>query len=65
MSLTEKLYLKYYQYELTTALYMLEPWEKACFNSIVLIGFSLALYTAVIYIPEYATSTFTKLSAFY
>lgn len=31
MGLTEikkQLELKYYQYELTTAVYMLEPWEK-------------------------------------
>jgi hypothetical protein len=25
--------LKYYQYELTTALYMLEPWEKTLFST--------------------------------
>jgi len=25
--------LKYYQYQLTTALYMLEPWEQAIFSA--------------------------------
>ncbi|ORY04335.1 hypothetical protein K493DRAFT_311417 [Basidiobolus meristosporus CBS 931.73] len=64
-SLTEKLSLKYYQYELVTALYMLEPWEKACFNTIVVLGFLLTLYTTVIYVPEYASSALTKISAYY
>ncbi|KAK9721003.1 hypothetical protein K7432_003782 [Basidiobolus ranarum] len=64
-TLTEKLSLKYYQYELITALYMLEPWEKACFNTIVLTGLSLALYTTVVYVPEYASSAITKMSAYY
>jgi hypothetical protein len=27
--------LKYYRYEVTTALYMLEPWEKALFSTFI------------------------------
>ncbi|KAI3632630.1 hypothetical protein MIR68_009736 [Amoeboaphelidium protococcarum] len=45
---------KYYQYELWTALYMLEPWEKAIFNSVILAGLLLTLYTVYMYLPEYA-----------
>ena len=32
--------IKYYQYELNTGIYMLEPWEKSIFN-FVLLGFLL------------------------
>ncbi|RUS16958.1 hypothetical protein BC937DRAFT_90602 [Endogone sp. FLAS-F59071] len=40
-SLKKYVSLKVYQYELTTSLYMLEPWEKTLFNSIIFLGFSL------------------------
>ncbi|KAI8382989.1 hypothetical protein BD560DRAFT_206011 [Blakeslea trispora] len=36
MALANYLSEKKYQYELQTALYMLEPWEKALFNSFAL-----------------------------
>lgn len=32
--------LKYYQYELNSGIYMLEPWERVLFN-VILIGFIL------------------------
>jgi hypothetical protein len=37
---TKRSYLatKLYQYELQTALYMLEPWEKALFSRFLFIG---------------------------
>ncbi|KAI9189093.1 hypothetical protein H9P43_000521 [Blastocladiella emersonii ATCC 22665] len=44
--------LAYYRYELTTALYMLDFWEKCIFNSFVLLGFALFLYTSINYMPE-------------
>ncbi|ORY95234.1 hypothetical protein BCR43DRAFT_475015 [Syncephalastrum racemosum] len=40
-----------YQYELQTALYMLEPWEKALFNIILLSIISLSVMTVVQYTP--------------
>ncbi|KAI8091222.1 small subunit of serine palmitoyltransferase-like protein [Gilbertella persicaria] len=42
---------KLYQYELQTALYMLEPWEKALFNTIVLSIVSLSAITMYQYTP--------------
>ncbi|KAI9292616.1 hypothetical protein K502DRAFT_295085 [Neoconidiobolus thromboides FSU 785] len=52
-SIQEQVQLKYYQYELTTAVYMLEPWEKCIVNSIAVVGTGLFLYTAANYTPEY------------
>ncbi|RUS22646.1 hypothetical protein BC938DRAFT_475220 [Jimgerdemannia flammicorona] len=43
--------LKVYQYELTTSLYMLEPWEKTLFNSIIIVGVSLCALSAYHYTP--------------
>ncbi|KAI7863181.1 hypothetical protein BDF14DRAFT_1885371 [Spinellus fusiger] len=42
---------KIYQYELQTALYMLEPWEKALFNTIMLSIVSLSVVTMYQYTP--------------
>ncbi|KAI9304310.1 hypothetical protein BJ944DRAFT_202894 [Cunninghamella echinulata] len=42
---------KIYQYELQTALYMLEPWEKALFNTIVLSIVALSVFTMYQYTP--------------
>jgi len=38
--------LKYYQYQLTTALYMLEPWEQAIFSTSSSPSFARTLCTA-------------------
>ncbi|KAI7900065.1 small subunit of serine palmitoyltransferase-like protein [Cokeromyces recurvatus] len=40
-----------YQYELQTALYMLEPWEKALFNTILLSIILLSFVTMYQYTP--------------
>ncbi|KAI9027301.1 hypothetical protein J3Q64DRAFT_1657273 [Phycomyces blakesleeanus] len=42
---------KIYQYELQTALYMLEPWEKALFNTLLLSIVSLSAVTLYQYTP--------------
>ncbi|KAI8393402.1 uncharacterized protein BYT42DRAFT_609198 [Radiomyces spectabilis] len=42
---------KIYQYELQTALYMLEPWEKALFNTIMLSIVCLSVMTLYQYTP--------------
>ncbi|CAB4383346.1 hypothetical protein RhiirA5_495591 [Rhizophagus irregularis] len=57
--------LKNYQYEVTTALYMLEPWEKALFNSIVIVFLALFTYTTffyVFYLPEQLAYFASRLS---
>ncbi|KAF8985183.1 hypothetical protein BGZ46_005729 [Entomortierella lignicola] len=41
-----------YSYEVTTGLYMLEPWEKAVFNSIVLVGILLTTYASYNYLSK-------------
>ncbi|KAJ9058609.1 hypothetical protein DSO57_1000866 [Entomophthora muscae] len=58
VKLQKYLSLKYYQYEVTTAIYILEPWEKCCINTLVATGLCLSLYTSFIYIPEYTKSFF-------
>jgi hypothetical protein len=58
--------LKYYQYELWTAVYMLEPWEKIIFSrsillmtitqiadSIVILSLVLITYASINYLPDY------------
>ncbi|KAL4214744.1 small subunit of serine palmitoyltransferase-like protein [Rhizopus microsporus] len=50
-SVSSFLSTKLYQYELQTALYMLEPWEKALFNTIVLSIISLSFITMYQYTP--------------
>ncbi|KAI8067732.1 small subunit of serine palmitoyltransferase-like protein [Gongronella butleri] len=42
---------KIYQYELQTALYMLEPWEKALFNTLLLSILALSFMTMYQYTP--------------
>ncbi|ORZ18076.1 hypothetical protein BCR42DRAFT_413103 [Absidia repens] len=42
---------KIYQYELQTALYMLEPWEKALFNTIMISLVGLSFLTMYQYTP--------------
>ncbi|KAL1919951.1 uncharacterized protein VTP21DRAFT_1883 [Calcarisporiella thermophila] len=54
--------VKKYQYELVTVLYMLEPWEKAIFNSVAFLGLILTIYTCYAYarlLPDYLASTYS------
>ncbi|KAG0227580.1 hypothetical protein B0O80DRAFT_454195 [Mortierella sp. GBAus27b] len=39
-----------YSYEVTTGLYMLEPWEKAVFNSVVMVALLLTTYATYNYV---------------
>ncbi|KAI9099448.1 hypothetical protein DFS34DRAFT_617614 [Phlyctochytrium arcticum] len=48
--------LKLRQYEWTFGLYMMEPWEKAIFNTFVLFFFSMFMYTIYAYVPAGAAS---------
>uniref|UniRef100_A0A8C5MPJ9 Glucosidase alpha, neutral C n=1 Tax=Leptobrachium leishanense TaxID=445787 RepID=A0A8C5MPJ9_9ANUR len=43
----------YYQYLLVTALYMLEPWERTIFNSMLISIMGMALYTGYIFMPQH------------
>ncbi|XP_030415165.1 serine palmitoyltransferase small subunit A [Gopherus evgoodei] len=43
----------YYQYLLVTALYMLEPWERTIFNSMLVSIVGMALYTGYVFIPQH------------
>ncbi|XP_056403174.1 serine palmitoyltransferase small subunit A [Hyla sarda] len=43
----------YYQYLLVTALYMLEPWERTIFNSMLVSIIGMALYTGYIFMPQH------------
>ncbi|KAF1802664.1 small subunit of serine palmitoyltransferase-like protein [Mucor lusitanicus] len=47
---------KVYQYELQTALYMLEPWEKILFNSLALCLLCLSIATVYHFTPTMFTA---------
>lgn len=46
----------YLQYELLTALYMLEPWEKKLFNSLLVVITAMSTYTTYLFLPRYTKS---------
>lgn len=43
----------YYQYLLVTALYMLEPWERTVFNSLLISVAGMVLYTGYVFMPQH------------
>ncbi|XP_067895418.1 serine palmitoyltransferase small subunit A isoform X2 [Heterodontus francisci] len=43
----------YYQYLLVTALYMLEPWERTIFNSLLISVVGMAVYTGYVFMPQH------------
>ncbi|CAM1319099.1 Uncharacterised protein g7100 [Pycnogonum litorale] len=53
---TSKLSRSYFLYELNTGVYMLEPWEKLFFNSIVVGIMAMSVYTSYVYMPRYTRS---------
>ena len=55
-SLREWISLRWYQYKVNTALYMLEPWERMLFNSILLSILIMSMYTAYLFMPTYIHS---------
>ncbi|KAJ3590811.1 hypothetical protein NHX12_008759 [Muraenolepis orangiensis] len=50
-TLTEYLAWLYYQYLLCTGIYVLEPWEKSIFNSILLLVMAMVAYTSYVFVP--------------
>ncbi|KAI9266709.1 hypothetical protein BDA99DRAFT_436437 [Phascolomyces articulosus] len=60
-SLGHYVYEKFFQYELMTAVYVMEPWEKTLFNAIVLTIVSLSFATFYQYTPV----MFSKVTGFF
>uniref|UniRef100_G1TPU7 Serine palmitoyltransferase small subunit A n=1 Tax=Oryctolagus cuniculus TaxID=9986 RepID=G1TPU7_RABIT len=46
-------HLKLSSYLLVTALYMLEPWERTVFNSMLVSVVGMALYTGYVFMPQH------------
>ncbi|XP_040049628.1 serine palmitoyltransferase small subunit B [Gasterosteus aculeatus] len=41
----------YYQYLLITGIYVLEPWEKSIFNSVLFSVIAMVIYTSYVFVP--------------
>ncbi|XP_076729360.1 serine palmitoyltransferase small subunit B isoform X2 [Maylandia zebra] len=50
-NLREYLAWLYYQYLLITGIYVLEPWEKSIFNSILFSAIAMVVYTSYVFVP--------------
>ena len=50
-NLLEYLAWLYYQYLLITGIYVLEPWEKSIFNSILFSAIAMVIYTSYVFVP--------------
>ncbi|XP_068601732.1 serine palmitoyltransferase small subunit B-like [Brachionichthys hirsutus] len=50
-NLKEYLAWLYYQYLLLTGIYVLEPWEKSIFNSILFSVVAMVIYTSYVFVP--------------
>jgi len=46
----------YLQYLLNTALYMLEPWERLLFSTLLFAILSTAIYSALVFFPHHIRS---------
>lgn len=46
----------YMQYLLNTALYMLEPWERLLFSTVLVGIVSTAIYSALVFLPHHVRS---------
>uniref|UniRef100_A0AAJ7X3R4 Uncharacterized protein LOC116947967 n=1 Tax=Petromyzon marinus TaxID=7757 RepID=A0AAJ7X3R4_PETMA len=56
MAGSRRLSALYTQYLLVTALYMLEPWERAAFNLLLVIIMAMVLYTTFIFMPQHVSA---------
>lgn len=52
----------YLQYLLNTALYMLEPWERALFSALLIGILSTAIYSAFVFLPHHVRSLMQLIS---
>ncbi|XP_039510061.1 serine palmitoyltransferase small subunit B [Pimephales promelas] len=41
----------YYQYLLMTGIYVLEPWEKSVFNTVLCTLMAMVIYTTYVFVP--------------
>ena len=62
-SVKERLKFWYREYEFTTAIYLLEPWERRLVNVTMSSIAVFSLYACFYYLPHYARS-FAKLLGF-
>uniref|UniRef100_A0A8C5B7V2 Uncharacterized protein n=1 Tax=Gadus morhua TaxID=8049 RepID=A0A8C5B7V2_GADMO len=51
MALQTHLAWLYYQYLLVTGVYVLEPWERALFTSVLLSAAAMVGYTSYVFLP--------------
>ncbi|PFX30691.1 Serine palmitoyltransferase small subunit A [Stylophora pistillata] len=51
--LREWLWLKNYQYQVITGIYMLEPWERTIFNATLVTILGMSVYSTYAYLPAY------------
>jgi len=58
-AITNKISHWYTQYELNTAVYMLEPREKFAINTLFLTIFGLVTYSSYAYLPHYTKTMLT------
>jgi hypothetical protein len=61
----KRIALQYYRWELTTAIYMLEPWEKIIVNSLFLALFALAIFACITYLPGTITYTINRMASYF
>jgi len=48
-----RIYGYYLVYELRTSLYILEPWEKALFNGLLVVFLAMSTYTSYLFLPTW------------
>ncbi|NWI14645.1 SPTSB palmitoyltransferase, partial [Crypturellus soui] len=51
-------YWLYFQYLLITCSYVLEPWERSMFDTILVTVLAMVLYTAYVFIPIHVRLAF-------
>ncbi|KAI9229724.1 MAG: hypothetical protein DHS80DRAFT_29520 [Piptocephalis tieghemiana] len=64
-SLQKYISTKYYQWELTTAIYMLEPQEKLFFNLFFLLLLLLTTYATFAYLPTHVINVFERTATYF
>ncbi|KAM6122095.1 serine palmitoyltransferase small subunit B [Pterocles gutturalis] len=56
------IYWLYYQYLLITCSYVLEPWERSMFHTIIVTVFAMVVYTAYVFVPIHVRLAFAFFS---
>uniref|UniRef100_A0A8C4Q9I9 Serine palmitoyltransferase small subunit B n=1 Tax=Eptatretus burgeri TaxID=7764 RepID=A0A8C4Q9I9_EPTBU len=59
---TQEIICHYYlQYLLLTALYMLEPWERMAFTTVLVAVLAMGVYTAYVFLPLHISAALNYL----